>query len=38
MAGPDLDSMTDAELKDYSLAAIKGIDRKSRIKIARFPC
>jgi HK97 family phage prohead protease len=40
MAGsPDLDSMTDAELKDYSLGLVDGIDKASRpITIATFEC
>ena len=37
-SGPDLDSMTDAELKDYSLSMIDGIDTKAHrpIRIASF--
>lgn len=37
---PDLDSMTDAELKAYSLSMIDGIDTKSRkpVQIATFEC
>ncbi|MGZ5387250.1 MAG: hypothetical protein ACXWZV_07240 [Solirubrobacterales bacterium] len=41
MAGdPDLDSMTDAELKAYSLAAIDGIATKDHrpIHVVSFPC
>jgi hypothetical protein len=36
----DLDSMTDAELKDHCMAAIDGIDTRSHqpIRIASFPC
>ncbi len=37
---PDLDDMTDAELKAYSLAAVARVDMKASrpIQIARFPC
>jgi hypothetical protein len=37
-ASPDFDSMSDAELKEHSMAAIKGIDRRNSVSVYTIPC